>query len=51
MATCPAPIEQTAAHSADLAIHLVEEHVQAPGMESSQVVYATNVYHKNANGW
>jgi len=35
----------------DLAIHLVEEHVQAPGMESFQIVYATNTYHKGSDGW
>ncbi|MDJ0807074.1 MAG: nuclear transport factor 2 family protein [Gammaproteobacteria bacterium] len=35
----------------DVAIHLVEEHVQAPGMESSQIVYATNVYQDTTNGW
>jgi ketosteroid isomerase-like protein len=35
----------------DVAIHLVEEHVQAPGMESFQIVYASNVYHKSPDGW
>ena len=35
----------------DLAIHLVEEHVQAPGQPDKQVVYATNTYRKGSNGW
>jgi len=35
----------------EVAIHLVEEHVQAPGMESFQIVYATNVYQRGPDGW
>ncbi|MEN8178423.1 MAG: nuclear transport factor 2 family protein [Pseudomonadota bacterium] len=35
----------------ELAIHLVEEHVQAPGQQGKQTVYATNIYRKGADGW
>ncbi|MGD2116753.1 MAG: nuclear transport factor 2 family protein [Chromatiales bacterium] len=34
----------------DLAIHLVEESINAPGMHN-QSVYATNIYQKDGSGW
>ena len=35
----------------DIAIHLVEEHVQTPGQPGKQTLYATNVYRKGGDGW
>lgn len=35
----------------DLAIHLIEEHVKAPGQPQTQPVYATNIYRKGTDGW
>ena len=35
----------------DLAIHLVEEHVQAPEQQGKQTIYATNTYRKSTDGW
>ena len=37
--------------SGEIAIHLIEEQVQAPGQPGSQSVYATNIYRKGADGW
>lgn len=37
--------------STDIAIHFVEEHVATPGQPGKQVVYATNIYRKGADGW
>jgi ketosteroid isomerase-like protein len=35
----------------NLAIHLIEEHVTAPGQADKQAVYATNIYRKGPQGW
>jgi len=37
--------------SGELAIHLIEEHVLAPGQPEKQIVYATNIYRKGTQGW
>ncbi len=35
----------------ELAIHLIEEHVQVPGEQGKQTVYANNIYRKGSGGW
>jgi uncharacterized protein (TIGR02246 family) len=35
----------------DLAIHLIEELVKAPGQTEAQPVYATNIYRRGDQGW
>jgi len=35
----------------EIAIHLVEERVQAPGQAGRQAVYASNLYRKGSAGW
>jgi uncharacterized protein (TIGR02246 family) len=35
----------------DLAIHLIEELVQNPGQNTSQPVYATNIFRRTEQGW
>ena len=35
----------------DLAIHLIEELVKAPGQTETQPVYATNIYRRGDRGW
>ena len=37
--------------SDSLAIHLIEEHVSAPGQTERQAVYATNIYRQGDEGW
>jgi ketosteroid isomerase-like protein len=37
--------------SGPLAIHLVEEHVQAAGQAEKQTVYACNIYRQGDSGW